>query len=113
MTVRRACPFRANRGWLNVSARTLCIHLPVNPLMVHWRPLIPPSGVLFFLCFRCVQSFDDGDYIIRQGEEGTRFFIINEGEVGEKAVNMCLQIFDGRKNAVRALETIGMEIDDK
>lgn len=29
----------------------------------------------------CVQSFEDGDYIIRQGEEGTRFFIINEGEV--------------------------------
>ena len=37
------------------------------------------------LCFagRCVQSFDDGDYIIRQGEEGTRFFIINEGEVSK------------------------------
>lgn len=30
---------------------------------------------------RCVQSFDEGDYIIRQGEEGTRFFIINDGEV--------------------------------
>ncbi|CAN0206792.1 unnamed protein product, partial [Ascophyllum nodosum] len=29
----------------------------------------------------CVQSFEDGDYIIRQGEEGARFFIINDGEV--------------------------------
>lgn len=28
-----------------------------------------------------VQSFEDVDYIIRQGEEGTRFFIINDGEV--------------------------------
>ena len=28
-----------------------------------------------------VQAFDDGQYIIREGEEGTRFYIINEGEV--------------------------------
>lgn len=28
-----------------------------------------------------VQSFNDGSYIIKQGEEGSRFYIINEGEV--------------------------------
>ena len=28
-----------------------------------------------------VQSFSDGTYIIREGEEGSRFYIINEGEV--------------------------------
>lgn len=28
-----------------------------------------------------VQSFVDGQYIIKQGEEGSRFYIINEGEV--------------------------------
>lgn len=28
-----------------------------------------------------VQSFNDGQYIIKQGEEGSRFYIINEGEV--------------------------------
>ncbi|CAM9208512.1 unnamed protein product, partial [Phaeothamnion confervicola] len=29
----------------------------------------------------CVQSFEDEDYIIRQGDEGSRFYMINEGEV--------------------------------
>jgi cGMP-dependent protein kinase len=28
-----------------------------------------------------VQAFNDGTYIIREGEEGSRFYIINEGEV--------------------------------
>jgi signal-transduction protein with cAMP-binding, CBS, and nucleotidyltransferase domain len=28
-----------------------------------------------------VQSFSNGSYIIRQGDEGSRFYIINEGEV--------------------------------
>ena len=28
-----------------------------------------------------VQSFPDGSYIIKEGEEGSRFYIINEGEV--------------------------------
>jgi CRP-like cAMP-binding protein len=35
-------------------------------------------------CIACamrVQVFEDGEYIIRQGEVGTRFYIINEGEV--------------------------------
>ena len=34
-----------------------------------------------------VQSFPDGAYIIRQGEEGSRFYIINEGEVRCTRVN--------------------------
>jgi CRP-like cAMP-binding protein len=28
-----------------------------------------------------VQSFSDGTAIIQEGEEGSRFYIINEGEV--------------------------------
>lgn len=39
---------------------------------------------------RCVQSFEAGDYIIRQGEEGTRFYIINEGEASLRA---CMTSF--------------------
>ncbi|CAM9860220.1 unnamed protein product [Scytosiphon promiscuus] len=71
----------------------------------------------------CVQSFDDGDYIIRQGEEGTRFFIINEGEVrctcnvpgtGEEREIMRLgksEFFGERallKNEPRAANVIGV-----
>ena len=38
-----------------------------------------------------VQSFADGQYIIRQGEEGSRFYIINEGEV------RCTRVVAGGK----------------
>ncbi|CAM9656305.1 unnamed protein product [Pylaiella littoralis] len=71
----------------------------------------------------CVQSFDEGDYIIRQGEEGARFFIINEGEVrctcnvpgtGEEREIMRLgksEYFGERallKNEPRAANVIGV-----
>ncbi|CAM9698187.1 unnamed protein product, partial [Ectocarpus sp. 12 AP-2014] len=70
-----------------------------------------------------VQSFDEGDYIIRQGEEGTRFFIINDGEVrctcnvpgtGEEREIMRLgksEFFGERallKNEPRAANVIGV-----
>lgn len=46
---------------------------------------------------RCVQSFEHGDYIIRQGEEGTRFFIINEGEASE-IIKFCMGTRDRAKS---------------
>lgn len=52
-----------------------------------------------------VQAFSPGQYIIRQGEEGSRFYIINEGEVRctrsvsasqeEELIRLCPQEFFG------------------
>lgn len=54
-----------------------------------------------------VQAFADGAYIIRQGEEGSRFYIINEGEVKctrtnvngkeEELIRLCPQEFFGER----------------
>ena len=41
-----------------------------------------PEAKLNKLCgVMRAQSFEDGTYIIEQGDEGSRFYIINEGEV--------------------------------
>ena len=41
-----------------------------------------PENKLNSLCdVMRAQSFEDGTYIIEQGDEGSRFYIINEGEV--------------------------------
>jgi CRP-like cAMP-binding protein len=54
-----------------------------------------------------VQAFSPGQYIIRQGEEGSRFYIINEGEVRctrsitptqeEELIRLCPQEFFGER----------------
>jgi cGMP-dependent protein kinase len=54
-----------------------------------------------------VQAFADKSYIIRQGEEGSRFYIINEGEVRctrtnasgkeEELIRLCPQEFFGER----------------
>mmetsp|Transcript_5283 Transcript_5283/g.5782 ORF Transcript_5283/g.5782 Transcript_5283/m.5782 type:complete len:820 (-) Transcript_5283:366-2825(-) len=42
---------------------------------------LPENKLMKLSSVMRVQSFPDGAYIIRQGEEGSRFYIINEGEV--------------------------------
>jgi len=42
---------------------------------------LPEAKLVTLASVMRVQSFADGAYIIRQGEEGSRFYIINEGEV--------------------------------
>jgi len=42
---------------------------------------LPESKLVKLAGVMRVQSFQNGAYIIRQGEEGSRFYIINEGEV--------------------------------
>jgi len=42
---------------------------------------LPENKLIKLSSVMRVQSFQDGAYIIRQGEEGSRFYIINEGEV--------------------------------
>lgn len=68
------------RWWLGI----ITLELSIVPTVVY--VCMYRLSVCVFIYFsnylRCVQSFEDGEYIIRQGEEGTRFFIINEGEVG-------------------------------
>ena len=42
---------------------------------------LPESKLVKLCSVMRAQTFNDGTYIIKQGDEGSRFYIINEGEV--------------------------------
>jgi serine/threonine protein kinase len=67
---------------------------------------LPESKLIKLSSVMRVQSFADGAYIIRQGEEGSRFYIINEGEVRctrtvngkeEELIRLTVQEFFGER----------------